>query len=71
MALGDLESGEEGSLLDRQDDDTYVINGEIADAGADTVVLTLRDRDVTVHLRGHANPFVVGEQAKVHAHLVG
>jgi len=71
VALGDLESGEEGSLLDRQDDDTYVINGAIAEAEAYTVVLTLRDRDVTVHLRGHANPLTVGEQAKVHAHLVG
>ena len=32
---------------------------------------TLRDRDVTVHLRGHANPVGVGERAKVRAHLVG
>jgi hypothetical protein len=71
VALGDVESGEEGSLLDKQDDGTYLINGEISEAGADSMVLTLRDRDVTVHLRGHANPVDVGERAKVHAHLVG
>jgi hypothetical protein len=71
VALSDVENGEEGSLLDKQDDGTYLINGEIAEAGADSMVLTLRDRDVTVHLRGHANPVDVGERAKVHAHLVG
>ena len=60
-----------GSLLDKQDDGTYLINGEVAEAGADSLVLTLRDRDVTVHLRGHANPVDVGDRAKVHAHLVG
>jgi hypothetical protein len=71
VALGDVESGEEGSLLDKQLDGTYLINGEISEAGADSMVLTLRDRDVTVHLRGHANPVDVGERAKVHVHLVG
>ena len=71
VALGDVETGEEGSLLDKQDDDTYIINGEIAETGADSMLLSLRDRDVTVHLRGHANPIDVGERAKVHAHLVG
>ncbi len=71
VALGDVESGEEGSLLDKRDDGTYLINGEISEAGADSLVLTLRDRDVTVHLRGHANPVEVGARARVHAHLVG
>ncbi len=71
MALGDVEDGEEGSLLDKQDDGTYLINGEIAEAGPDSMLLTLRDRDVTVHLRGHANPLDVGKRARVHAHLVG
>jgi len=71
VALGDVESGEEGSVLDKQDDGTYLINGEISEAGADSMVLTLHDRDVTVHLRGHANPIDVGERARVHAHLVG
>ena len=71
VALGDVEDGEEGSLLDKQDDGTYVINGEVTEALVDSFVLTLRERNVTVHLRGHANPIDVGEQAKVHAHLVG
>jgi len=71
VALGDVQGGEEGSLLDKREDGTYVINGEIAEAGSDSMVLALRDRDVTVHLRGHANPLDVGERAKVHAHLVG
>ena len=71
VALGDVEDGEEGSLLDKQADGTYLINGEVAETGVDSVVLTLRDRDVTVHLRGHANLLDVGERAKIHAHLVG
>ncbi len=71
VALGDVEDGEDGSLLDKQDDGTYLINGEIAEAGPDSMLLTLRDRDVTVHLRGHANPLDVGKRARVHAHLVG
>ena len=71
VALGDVQDGEEGSLLDKQDDGTYVINGEIAEAGSDSMLLTLRDRDVTVHLQGYANPLDVGNRARVHAHLVG
>lgn len=71
VALGDVENGENGSLLEKQQDGSYLINGEVSGAGPDSMVLTLRDRDVTVHLRGHANPIDVGERAKVHAHLVG
>ena len=71
VALGDVESGEDGSLLDRQDDGTYLINGEITEAEQDSLVLTLRDRNVIVRLQGHANLVDVGERAKVHAHLVG
>ncbi len=71
VALGDVESGEDGSLLDRQDDGTYLVNGEVTEAGPDSMVLTLRDRNVTVHLRDHTNPFDVGHRAKVHVHLVG
>ena len=71
VALGDVEGGEEGSLLDKQADGTYVINGEVTEALVDSLVLALRERDVTVHLRGHVNPIDVGAQAKVHAHLVG
>jgi hypothetical protein len=71
VALGDLESGEEGSLLDKHSDGSYLINGELAEDGAESVVIALRDRQVTVHLRGHANPLRVGDRAKVHAHLVG
>jgi hypothetical protein len=71
VALGDVESGEEGSLLDKQADGSYVINGEIAEAGPESMVITLRDRDVTVHLRGYRNQVAVGEAAQVRAHLVG
>ena len=71
VALGDVEGGEQGSLLDKQVDGTYVINGEVTEALGDSLVLALRERIVTVHLRGHANPIDVGAQAKVHAHLVG
>jgi hypothetical protein len=71
VALGDVESGGEGSLLDQQDDGTYVINGELAEAGETSLLLRLRDRDVTVHLREHRNPLSVGDRAQVRAHLVG
>ena len=72
VALGDVESGADGSLLDKQLDGTYLINGAIRELlDGDTLVLTLRDRDVKLHLRGHANPLAVGEQAQVLAHLVG
>lgn len=71
VALADVESGEPGSLLDKQSDGTYLINGEITEAGPETLVVTLRDRAVTVHLRGYTNPVAVGESARVRAHLVG
>jgi hypothetical protein len=71
VAVGDVEDGEEGSLLDKQEDGTYVINGEVAEARAELLVLRLRDRDVTVHLREHHNPLSVGDRAQVRAHLVG
>jgi hypothetical protein len=71
IAVEDVESGSEGSLLDKQEDGTYVINGEVAEAGPSTVLLTLRDRDVEINLRDHANTVAVGEWARVRAQLVG
>jgi hypothetical protein len=71
VAVGDVENGEEGSLLDKQDDGTYVINGEVAETRDASLVLRLRDRDVTVHLREHHNPLSVGDRAQVRALLVG
>jgi hypothetical protein len=71
VALGDVESGDEGSLLDKQQDGTYRINGEVKELDEGVLVLTLRDRDVKVHLQGHSNPVALGEQAQVLAHLVG
>jgi hypothetical protein len=71
VALGDVQSGQKGSLLDKRVDGTYLINGEIKEVDAGTLVLTLRDRDVKVHLQGHHNPVAIGEQAQVLAHLVG
>jgi hypothetical protein len=71
VALGDVSTGTEGSLLDKQQDGTYLINGELKEVDASRLVLSLRDRDVTVHLRGHHNPVALGEQAQVLAHLVG
>jgi hypothetical protein len=71
VALADLQEGGAESLLDKQPDGTYLICGEVRTLGPDSVLLTLRDRDITVHLQGHANP--VGEQqpAQVRAQLVG
>ncbi len=71
LALGDVREGEEGSLLDKQDDGTYVINGEVSEVDGSTLVLSLRDRDVTVRLEGHTNPVAIGGRAQVRASLVG
>ncbi len=71
IAVEDVRDGEEGSLLDKLDDGTYLINGEVASAGPSSLVLTLRDRDVEIQLRDHENPVAVGERARVRAQLVG
>jgi hypothetical protein len=71
VAVEDVSDGDEGSLLDQLDDGTYVINGEVASSGPTSLVLTLRDRDVEIHLRDHTNPVAVGERARVRAQLVG
>jgi hypothetical protein len=71
IAVDDVESGSEGSVLDKQEDGTYVINGEVAEAGPSTMLLTLRDRDVEINLRDHENRVAVGEWARVRAQLVG
>jgi hypothetical protein len=71
IAVEDVQNGAEGSLLDKQEDGTYLINGEVASTGPASLVLTLRDRDVTIHLRDHDNPISVGERARVRAQLVG
>ena len=71
IAVEDVQNGEEGSLIDKQGDGTYVINGEVASTGPSSLVLTLRDRDVEIQLRDHENPIAVGERARVRAQLVG
>ena len=71
MALDDVRAGEEGSLLDKQEDGTYLINGEVSEVDASSLVLSLRDRNVTVRLEGHTNPVAVGGRARVRASLVG
>lgn len=71
VAVADVETGDEGSLLDKQDDGTYVINGEVAETLEHSLVVRLRDRDVTIHLRDHHNPLSVGDRAQVRALLVG
>jgi hypothetical protein len=71
VAVTDVETGDEGSLLDKQEDGTYVINGEVTEALEHSLVLRLRDRDVTIHLRDHQNPLSVGDRAQVRAMLVG
>jgi hypothetical protein len=70
-ALDDVREGDEGSLLDKLEDGTYVINGEVSEADASTLVVRLRDRDVTVRLEGYRNPVEVGGRALVRASLVG
>jgi hypothetical protein len=71
VAVEDVQNGQEGSLLDKQDDGTYLINGEVTSTGPSSFVVTLRDREVQIHLRDHENPIAVGEQARVRAQLVG
>jgi hypothetical protein len=71
IAVEDVQDGDHGSLLDKQDDGTYLINGEVVSTGPSSLVLTLRDRDVEIHLRDHENRVAVGERARVRAQLVG
>jgi len=71
IAVEDVRNGEAGSLLDKQDDGTYLINGEVVSTGPSSLVLNLRDRDVEIHLRDHENPIEVGQRARVRAQLVG
>jgi hypothetical protein len=71
IAVEDVRTGEDGSLLDKQDDGTYLVNGEVVSTGPSSLVLTLRDRNVEIQLRDHENPVAVGERAQVRAHLVG
>jgi hypothetical protein len=71
IAVEDVRSGDEGSLLDKQEDGTYLINGEVTSAGPASLVLALRDREVEIHLRDHDNPVSVGGRARVRAQLVG
>jgi hypothetical protein len=71
IAVEDVRGGEDGSLLDKQADGTYLINGEVASTGPSSLVLTLRDRDVEIHLRDHENTVAVGGRACVRAQLVG
>ena len=71
IAVEDVASGSQGSVLDKQEDGTYLINGEVAETGPASLVLTLRDRNVEINLRDHQNPIAVGEWARVRAQLVG
>ena len=48
-----------------------MINGEVSEADGSTLVVRLRDRDVTVRLEGYRNPVEVGGRALVRASLVG
>jgi hypothetical protein len=72
VALEDVRAGVEGSVLDKQLDGTYDVNGEVGTStDPSMLVLVLRDRDVEIHLRDHENPVPVGERARVRVQLVG
>jgi hypothetical protein len=71
VAVEDVQDGEEGSVLDKQSDGTYVVNGEVGSTGESTLVIVLRDRDVEINLRDHDNPVPVGQPARVRVQLVG
>lgn len=71
VAVEDVQTGEEGSLLDRLPDGTYLVNGEVGSTGPSSLVMVLRDRDVEIHLRDHENPVPVGQRARVRVQLVG
>jgi hypothetical protein len=71
IAVEDVGPGDPESLLDKQEDGTYVIGGEVAQTGPSSLVLRLRDRDVEINLRDHQNPIAIGQWARVRALLVG
>jgi hypothetical protein len=55
-ATEDLERCPPGAVIDRLDDERYVIHGEVVEIDDDEVVLDLGDRKVRVVLDGHRNP---------------
>lgn len=71
LALADVQEGGPDPVLDKQADGTYVICGAIRELGPDSLVLSVSDREVTVHLQGHANPVTAEQPAMVRAQLVG
>ena len=70
-ATGDVERCAPGSLLERDEDDEYLVRGEVAEIDGDEVVLDLGDRQVLVHLDGHRNPVGYQQSAQVRGRMVG
>jgi hypothetical protein len=71
VALGDVEWGEPGPLLERVDGEVYRIRGRLSGIRPDRVVIDLGDRDVEVILSGHACGVPDRRQGQVEVRLVG
>lgn len=71
VATEDLVRCKPGSVLERLDGLTYVVQGEVLEIGPDLVVLDLGDRRVRVHLDGHANPAGHQQPVRVTGRMVG
>ncbi|MFC7495612.1 MULTISPECIES: hypothetical protein [unclassified Nocardioides] len=70
VAVGDVERCPPGAALDRLDEETYLIRGEVAAVADDRVVIEVGDRSVVVMLAGHRNPVGHQQAAQVRARLV-
>lgn len=71
VATEDLVRCRPGSLLERLEGLTYVVEGEVLEIGDDQVVLDLGDRRVRVHLDGHHNPAGHQQPVRVTGRMVG
>jgi hypothetical protein len=65
VAIADVERCKPLSSLERLDDGSYVVCGEVSGIEDDAVVLDLGDRTVRIELDGHANPVGYQQPARV------
>lgn len=71
VALEDVETTLPGSALDKQEGQTYLVQGEVSAIEADEIVLDLGDRSVRVLLDGHHNPVPLQQPARVRGRMIG
>lgn len=71
QATADLRRCPPAGLLERQDDGSYLVAGEVLETGPEEVLLQVADRKVRVFLAGHANPVGHQQPAEARGVIVG